>query len=90
MAGTGAALPSDTPFIVTGAPILLRAITEVSSQVPNLTIVSVSGPPEAPERLVVRMSETRARQFTRAFADAIHIEPDLPLPDVPDGGLGPV
>jgi hypothetical protein len=90
MAGTGAALSNDMPFIVTGAPILLRAFTEVGSQVPNFTILSVSGPPEAPERLVVLMSETRAQQLAEALTNAITIEPDLPLPEPPVGGLGPV
>jgi hypothetical protein len=90
MAGTGAALPNRKPYIVTGSAILLRAIAEVSGQVPDVRLVSVAGPPEAPERLVMEMSEPQAELFAKAFPNVLQLEPDLPLPDFPDGGLGPV
>lgn len=83
-------MQNQQPYIVTGSAILLRAIAEVSSQVPNVKLVSVAGPPEAPDRLVLEMSESQADLFTKTFTNVLQIEPDLPLLGFPDGGFGPV
>ncbi len=80
---------STEPFIVSGSPFVLRAISEVSGQDPDLTVLSISGSPETPERLVVQMPRIRAQLLVMAFPGTLRIEPDRPLPPIPTGPSGP-
>ncbi len=67
------------PFILAGQPDLLRALVQVVIADPGLQLVSVSGPPDAPERIVVRMPQARADLLSRAFAGQLNVEPDAPV-----------
>lgn len=67
------------PFILTGQPDLVRALVQVAIADPGLQLVSVSGPPDTPERIVVRMPQARADLLSRAFAGQLNVESDAPV-----------
>jgi hypothetical protein len=64
------------PFILAGHPDLLRALVRVVNADPDLQLVSVSGPPDTPERIVVRMPQARAEQLRGALGGQLIVEPD--------------
>ena len=67
------------PFILAGHPDLVRALVQVVNADPGLQLVSVSGPPDAPERIVVRMPQARADDLSRTFAGQLIVEHDAPV-----------
>jgi hypothetical protein len=77
-----------TQFILIGAPQLISALTQVARDDPEIDVVSIAGPPQAPERLVALMPPARAELLRRALGAQLLIEPDEPLPG-PDDPVGP-
>jgi hypothetical protein len=71
--------PVAQPFVVAGAPDLLRPLLEFFVADPDATVTSVSGPETAPERLVVEIDPDRATALSVALGARILIEPDVPL-----------
>jgi hypothetical protein len=67
------------PFILVGRPDLLRALVQVVNADPGLQLVSVSGPPDAPERIVVRMPGARADLLRGALGGQLIVELDEPV-----------
>jgi hypothetical protein len=63
-------------YILGGSPVLIRALAEVFSQDPEVTVIDVAGPPGAPDRLVVAMSPERADLLRRALGGQLVVEPD--------------
>jgi hypothetical protein len=69
-------------FILAGDPDLVRALIRIATTDPSLQLVSVSGPPDAPERIVVRMPVERAELMLRALGGQLVVEPDEPVDPV--------
>jgi hypothetical protein len=78
------------PYILIGKPALVRALAQVATDDPELDLVSVAGPPDAPERLVALMPPARADLLGQALSGQLLIEPDelLPGPDDPVNPAG--
>jgi hypothetical protein len=68
-------------FLVSGPPGLLGSLVPVFAADPDIELVSVSGPPAAPELIVGRMSAERADLLRRALGGHLLVEPDAVLTD---------
>ena len=66
-------------FILGGSPDLIQALSEVIAKDPELELIAVSGPADAPERIVAAMSPERADLFDRALGGQLRIERDEEL-----------
>ena len=64
----------DQEFIIGGSPVLLRALHEAFRDDPEVSVLSTSGEPAAPQRLVVTMSPGRAASLSDALGAAVVIE----------------
>lgn len=67
------------PFIVAGPPDDLLAVLQLVKADPGLQLVSVSGPPNAPERIVVLMTKARADELRGEFDGRLIVESDAPV-----------
>lgn len=81
-------------FIVAGLPDVVGPLLSLLATDPDAEVVSVAGPPTAPERLVVVMEPERAVAFAQALGGRVLIEPDDPVtpanPPVTPPGTPPV
>jgi hypothetical protein len=73
-------------FIVAGLPDVVGPLLSLLATDPDAEVVSVAGPPTAPERLVVVMDPERAVAFAQALGGRVLIEPDdFVTPSSPPG-----
>ena len=70
---------TQSPSSLLGNRTFVRALVQVVIADPGLQLVSVSGPPDTPERIVVRMPQARADLLSRAFAGQLIVESDAPV-----------
>ena len=68
-------------FLVSGPAGLLGSLLPVLEADPDIELVSVSGPPAAPELIVGRMSTERADLLRQAMGGHLLVEPDAVLTD---------
>ena len=77
-------------FIVAGPPDAVGPLLSLLTTDPEADVVSVAGPPTAPERLVVVMEPERAAAFAQALGGRVLIEPDDPVTPSNTPGSPPV
>ena len=63
-------------FLVGGNSAVLRAVIEIAQDDPSIALISATGPPTRPSRLVVQMTPEQAAEIKIAFGPQLIVEPD--------------